>query len=72
MTTNELLERIDQIISTKKSENKAPLHALFYRDLLSGNDREELKKSLREFARQDKIHIGNTINDYYITIKHSI
>lgn len=66
----DLITRIRQVIYDKRSHNIIPAHALFYGDLLTaGQDREQLKQELRELARAGKIHIGCTINDYYITLK---
>lgn len=65
-----LLDKLREIIGHKRSHNIIPAHALFYGDLLTaGQDREQLKQELRELARAGKIHIGCTINDYYITLK---
>ena len=65
-----ILDSISRIIEHKKVTNHFPIHALFYGDLLTaGQDREQLKQELRELARSGKIHIGCTINDYYITLK---
>lgn len=66
----QLLDKLREIIGHKRSHNIAPAHALFYGDLLTaGQDREQLKQQLRELARSGKIHIGCTINDYYVTLK---
>lgn len=66
----QLLDKLHKVIEYKRSHNIAPVHALFYGDLLTpGQDREILKKGLRELARSGTIHIGCTINDYYITLK---
>ncbi len=66
----QLLDKLREIITHKQSQNIVPAHALFYGDLLTaGQDREQLKQELRELARSGKIHIGCTINDYYVTLK---
>lgn len=66
----DLITRIRLVIRDKQSHHIAPVHALFYGDLLTaGQDREQLKQELRELARSGKIHIGCTINDYFITLK---
>lgn len=66
----QLLDKLREIIGHKQSQNIVPGHALFYGDLLTaGQDREQLKQELRELARSGKIHIGCTINDYYVTLK---
>lgn len=66
----DLITRIRQVIRDKRSHNIAPVHALFYGDLLTAvQDREQLKQELRELARSGTIYIGCTINDYYITLK---
>ena len=66
----QLLDKLREIITHKQSQNIVPAHALFYGDLLTaGQDREQLKDELRDLARSGKIHIGCTINDYYVTLK---
>lgn len=66
----QLLDKLREIITHKQSQNIVPAHALFYGDLLTaGQNREQLKQELRELARSGKIHIGCTINDYYVTLK---
>lgn len=66
----EILDKIRDIIMHKQSRNIVPAHALFYGDLLTAEqDQEILKNELRELARSGKIHIGCTINDYYVTLK---
>ena len=66
----QLLDKLREIITHKQSRNIVPAHALFYGDLLTaGQDREQLKQELRKLARSGKIHIGCTINDYYVTLK---
>lgn len=66
----ELLDKLRKIIMHKQSRNISPAHALLYGDLLTaGQDREQLKQELRELARSGKIHIGRTINDFYIKLK---
>ena len=66
----ELLDKIREVVDYKRSHNLVPAHALFYGDLLAaGQDQEVLKTELRELARSGTIHIGRTINDFYITLK---
>lgn len=65
-----LLDHIRKIVERKRLTKQYPPHALFYADLLTaGQDQECLKNELRELARSGMIHIGVTINDYYITLK---
>lgn len=66
----QLLDKLHEVIEYKRSHNIAPAHALFYGDLLTvSQDQEVLKSELRKLARSGRICIGCTINDYYITLK---
>lgn len=63
------LERIREIIATKKAARREPAHALFYAELLlPGCDAEALKQELRQLYRQGEIKAGHTINDFFITL----
>lgn len=64
-----LLDRIRDITGQKKASHQEPTHVLFYRDLMSPEtEPEELKSQLRQLAREGKIKVGNTINDYFIKL----
>ena len=64
-----IIEIINQIESDKQERKIHPTHATFLEIVRIHGNRDEVSKELNKLYLEDKIKIGNTINDKYILLK---
>ncbi len=65
------LNAIAHISAGKALKKQEPLHALYVEilNVLSEYEENDIKQTLNNLCRKDKIVFGTTINDYYFKIK---
>lgn len=63
MMKDALLKKIEELVKEKEGAKKAPSNIL-WSDFMN-----MLRNDLKELHKEGKIHVGRTVNDWYIKLK---
>ena len=64
----DIVEIINQIEEDKKARNTVPAHARFLEIVNIHGNRDEAGKELNRLYAENKVKIGDTVNDKYIKL----